>query len=206
VITPRRALGRSTRFTVGIRYHGVPKNVTDPDGSPDGWIRTDTGAFVGSEPQGAMTWFPAISHPIDKSAFDVTMRVPKGYLAVGNGTLFAQKNTAQFTTTHWREQQPMAAYLATASIAKFQVRQYMIGRIPVFIAVDPREVAQSAPVLATLPAVIGWERSLFGPYPFGALGAIVMHAPKVGYALETDPPAVQPGPDETTLVPELAHQ
>ena len=212
IITPNRALPRGREFTVTVSYSGVPHYVTDPDGSADGWIRTDTGAFVASEPQGAMTWFPANSHPVDKSAFDVTVHVPKGYSAVGNGELVSQRSTATTTTTHWREVQPMAAYLATASIGKFTVTTSSVTlapkrKVPVYVAVDPREAAAAAPVLKKLPAILTWEQGIFGSYPFSSTGAIVMHAPQVGYALETQTrPLFDTAPDVSTLVHELAHQ
>ena len=47
---------------------------------------------------------------------------------------------------------------------------------------------------------------LFGPYPFGSTGAVVDHAPKVGYALETQTkPIYDSPPDELTVSHELAH-
>ena len=207
VITPAKDLARGRGFSVDVAYGGVPQYVEDPDGSADGWIRTDTGAFVASEPQGAMTWFPANSQPIDKSSFDVTITVPKGYQAVGNGRMVTQKSTATTTTTHWQQRQPMAAYLATASIGQFQISSYRANGLPVYVAVDPREAAAANPVLAKIPAILAWEQSVFGRYPFSATGAIVMHARFVGYALETQSrPLFDRAPDESTLVHELAHQ
>lgn len=207
VVTPAHTMRGGARFTVQVRYAGTPHYVTDPDGSPDGWIRTDTGAFVGSEPQGSMTWFPGNAHPVDKSAYDVTVTVPTGYVAVGNGQLVLQRAAHGRTTFHWRERQPMAAYLATASIARFQVQTYATHGLPVYIAVDPREAAKARPVLAQLPQIIAWERGVFGPSPFTSVGAIVEHAPRVGYALETQTrPVFDRAPDSFTLVHELAHQ
>lgn len=46
VVTPRHALRKGQRFQVTVTYNGVPQQVTDPDGSADGWIATDDGAFV----------------------------------------------------------------------------------------------------------------------------------------------------------------
>lgn len=207
IIAPRAVLTRGHRFTVSVRYHGVPTDVTDPDGSADGWIASGHSVFVGSEPQGAMTWFPANSHPIDKSAFDVTVTVPRGYLAVGNGDLVSLRRTRKTTTAHWRETQPMAAYLATASIAKFRTHQYRVDGLPAFVAVDPREAAAADPVLAGLPTILAWESKVFGPYPFTSTGAIVTHTPEVGYDLETQTrPLFDRAPDTSTLVHELAHQ
>ncbi|HEY5168791.1 MAG TPA: M1 family aminopeptidase, partial [Thermoleophilia bacterium] len=49
--------------------------------------------------------------------------------------------------------------------------------------------------------------SIYGAYPFEAVGAIVDRAPSVGYALETQTkPVFAWMPDEATLAHELAHQ
>ncbi|MGW7794183.1 hypothetical protein, partial [Streptomyces tricolor] len=194
VVTPRHALRRNQEFRVTVAYHGTPEPVTDPDGSTDGWIPTDDGAFVAGQPQGAMTWFPANGHPRDKASYDFTVTVPKGRTAVANGVLLGQRTAHGKTTFHWRATQPMAAYLATASIGKFQVERYTTrDGIQVYNAVDAREARAAAPVLKKLPAVLEWESKLFGPYPFEAAGSIVDHAPDVGYALET-----QTRPDSDT--------
>ncbi|MEU9238899.1 M1 family metallopeptidase [Streptomyces sp. NPDC048385] len=208
VVTPARALAKGQDFRVTVAYNGTPKQVTDPDGSPDGWIRTDDGAFVAGEPQGAMTWFPANSHPKDKSSYDFTITVPKGRTAVANGVLLGQHTSGGRTTFRWRQTEPMAAYLATATVGKFTVQQYTTrDGIKVYNAVDPREASGSAAVLKKLPSVLEWESKLFGPYPFRSAGSIVDHAPNVGYALETQGrPLYDSAPDLSTLVHENAHQ
>ncbi|MGW3115555.1 M1 family metallopeptidase [Streptomyces sp. NPDC001107] len=208
VVTPRRPLLKGEVFRVSVTYSGVPKQVTDPDGSADGWITTDDGAFVAGEPQGAMTWFPANNHPKDKSSYDITVTVPENRTAVSNGALVRQRTAHGHTTFHWRQIEPMAAYLATATIGKFKVEQYTTrDGIRVYNAVDPREASEAAPVLKKLPSVLEWESKLFGPYPFRNAGSIVDHAPDVGYALETQSrPLYDSAPDLSTLVHENAHQ
>ncbi|MFB0614528.1 M1 family metallopeptidase [Streptomyces sp. AGS-58] len=208
VITPRHALRPGREFRVTVAYHGTPEPVTDPDGSADGWIPTDDGAFVAGEPQGAMTWFPADGHPKDKASYDFTITVPKGCTAVANGVLLGQHTAHGTTTFRWRETRPMAAYLATATIGKFRVERYTTrDGIQVYNAVDAREARAAAPVLRELPSVLEWESRLFGPYPFRAAGSIVDHAPDVGYALETQTrPVYDSAPDLPTLVHENAHQ
>ncbi|MEU6217773.1 M1 family metallopeptidase [Streptomyces sp. NPDC047022] len=208
VITPRHALREGQEFRVAVDYQGEPKPVTDPDGSLDGWIPTDDGAFVANEPQGAMTWFPANSHPVDKASYDITITVPKGRTAVSGGVLVAQRTTGGHTTFHWRQTEPMAAYLATATVGRFQVEQYTTrDGIQVYNAVDPREAAAATPVLRKLPSVLDWESKEFGPYPFRSAGAIVDKATNVGYALETQTrPVYDRAPDLSTLVHESAHQ
>ena len=208
VITPRRAPRAGQRFRVEVAYHGTPRPVTDPDGSPDGWIPTDDGAFVAGEPQGAMTWFPADNHPKDKASYDFTITVPRGRTAVANGVLLGQRTAHGRTTFRWRESRPMAAYLATATIGTFRTERYTTqDGIQVYNAVDAREARAAAPVLKQLPAVLKWESGLFGPYPFRAAGSIVDHAPDVGYALETQTrPLYDSAPGLETLVHESAHQ
>jgi aminopeptidase N len=208
VVTPRRALHEGQDFCVEVTYHGTPKPVTDPDGSPDGWIPTDDGAFVAGEPQGAMTWFPANSHPKDKSSYDFRITVPQGRTAVANGVLLGQRTAHGQTTYRWRQTAPMAAYLATATIGKFKVERYTTrDGIQVYNAVDPREANAAAPVLKKLPSVLEWESRLFGPYPYRAAGSIVDRAPDVGFALETQTrPVYDSAPDLSTLVHENAHQ
>ncbi|MGW4303703.1 M1 family metallopeptidase [Streptomyces sp. NPDC004646] len=208
VVTPRHALRKGHDFRVTVTYRGTPKPVSDPDGSPDGWIPTDDGAFVANEPQGAMTWFPSNSHPTDKATYDFTVIVPKGYTAVANGVLRGQSTAHGLTTFRWHEAEPMAAYLATSTVGKFQTEQYTTrDGVKVYNAVDPREAKKAAPVLKKLPSVLEWESKLFGPYPFRAAGSIVDHAPDVGYALETQTrPVYDSAPDLDTLVHENAHQ
>ncbi|MEW2544669.1 M1 family metallopeptidase [Streptomyces sp. NPDC047002] len=208
VVTPARRLRAGSAFRVEVGYGGVPQYVTDPDGSADGWIATDDGAFVAGEPQGAMSWFPSDNNPRDKASYAFRVTVPAGYTAVCNGVLLGQRTAGGSTTFRWRQDQPMASYLATATVGKFDVtRSTTRSGIPVYNAVDPREAADAAPALARIPDVLDWESRLFGPYPFSAAGAIVDDAHDVGYALETQSrPLYDRAPDIGTVVHETAHQ
>jgi len=208
-ITPARAIGGDSAFRATIAYSGVPGQLVDADNSPDGWIAQDDGSvFVAGEPAGAMTWFPCNNHPADKATYDIVVTVPNGWTAVANGRLRSTRSGGGLTTFSWHEAQPMAAYLATATIGRFRTSQYRAADgLPVYNAVDPDEAADAAPVLARLPEVIDWEARLFGPYPFDAAGAIVTSTPGVDYALETQSrPLYQEAPDLDTLVHETAHQ
>ncbi|GAA0343800.1 M1 family metallopeptidase [Streptomyces blastmyceticus] len=209
IVTPRTPLHRGEVFDVTVAYDGSPQAINVPGDPYDGWNITDDGAFVAGEPQGSRTWFPLNNHPLDKAAFDFTITVPEGYTAVANGTLAGQRTRQGRTTFRWHSPEPMAGYLATATIGKFSTDSYRTpSGLPVFTAVDPREAAASAPVLKRLPEVVDWESRLFGPYPFGAAGAIVDHAPQIPYtALETQTrPLYAHAPEIVTLVHETAHQ
>jgi aminopeptidase N len=206
-ITPAKALRRGLPFLVTVAYGGVPAVITDPDESIEGFVPTDDGAFVVGEPQGAPGWFPANDTPNDKATYTVRMTVPAGLTAVGNGRLLAQRTAGGKSTFVWQETKPMATYLATITLGRFQVHRAKAGRIPVYVALDPQEAAEAKPVTDRIPEIIAWEQSVFGPYPFETVGAIVDHAPNVGYALESQTkPNFDSAPGISTLVHELAHQ
>ncbi|MFC6064622.1 M1 family metallopeptidase [Streptomyces ochraceiscleroticus] len=210
-VRPASALPKGRAFRTTIAYEGHPTDFADPDGSKEGWVRTADGAFVVGEPAGSQTWFPGNHHPSDKATYDITVTVPKGYTAVANGELkerAAAKGGAA-RTFRWHSGEPMASYLATATIGKFRVRTGRTKQgVPLYVAVDPKEAAKSAGPLARLPEIVSWESKVFGPYPFSSAGAIVDHPPRsVDYALETQTKPIYSGaPDEVTVVHETAHQ
>ncbi|BBB01631.1 putative metallopeptidase [Actinacidiphila reveromycinica] len=216
-ISPAHRLRRGARFTTTVAYQGVPRTLTDPDGSHEGWFRTDDGALALGEPVGSMAWFPGDDHPSDKAAFDVTVTVPRGLTAVSGGEPVGTRPAAGGRTSYqWRSTAPMATYLATVAIGHFDVtRSTTPDGLPLYVAVDPRsDDAATAAALARIPEILSWEQGLFGPYPFASAGAVVDHLPKgrVGYALETQTRPVFPGDgpppavDQVTLAHELAHQ
>jgi aminopeptidase N len=208
VITPEKVLDGGRRFTVVVTYHGTAKSVTDPDGSPDGWIRTNDGAFVANEPQGSPTWFPVNNIPRDKATYTTTINVPHGYTVAGNGQFFRPKRTATRTIWHYNLTTPVSDYLATTTVGRFSIHYGRTARgVPYRIFIDPQERAGSGRVLRDLPKIIDFYSSRYGAYPFHQAGAIIDHAPNVGYALETATRPLFPGaPDELTLAHELAHQ
>ncbi|WP_436948331.1 M1 family metallopeptidase [Streptomyces sp. SudanB52_2052] len=207
-VRPHADIDRDDTFHVTVRYSGAPETVTDPDGSREGWLRTADGALALGEPTGSMTWFPGNHHPSDKAAYDVTVSVPQGLRAVSNGELRSERTARGRTTYRWHTGEPMASYLATLAIGRFDIsRSRTPDGLPVYTAVDPAEAAASRPVLGRIPEVLRWAEKRFGPYPFSSTGAIVDRAADLGYALETQNRPVFPGaPDLTLLVHELAHQ
>ena len=205
VITPQSGLPAGAAFTVTVDYAGEPSVVTDPDQSIEGWVPTDDGAFVVGEPQGSPAWYPVNDNPRDKATFDFTVTVPEGLTVMANGVLVSQTSSGGATTWVWRESLPMAPYLATATLGRFDLTQYRLASgIPTYIAVDP--TLSTSSVLRKLPEIVDFYSSIYGPYPFDAVGAIVDDAKNVGYSLETQTkPVFDRPPDETTLAHELSH-
>lgn len=206
-LTPATALPEGRTFTTTVVYDGKPKTLKDPDGSREGWLRTADGAVALGEPSGSMTWFPGNNHPSDKATYDITVTVPRGYTAVSNGELTRRDTHHGRTTHHWRTRDPMATYLATVAIGRFDIHTTTAHGLPQYVAVDPDEADASRDVPGRIAKITAWERRTFGPYPFDSTGAIVDRLPDLGYALETQTkPYFAAAPDELLIVHELAHQ
>jgi aminopeptidase N len=204
VVTPASGLVQGKTFTVTVDYAGQPKVVTDPDTSIEGWVPTEDGAFVVNEPQGSPGWYPVNDNPRDKATFDFRVAVPDGLTVMANGVLVSQMHANGKATWAWRESDPMAPYLATTTLGKFDLTTTTTDGIPTYVAVDPQ--LPKGQVLSKLPDAVRFYSSIYGPYPFNAVGGIVDSAKFVGYSLETQTKPNFPAmPDEATLVHELSH-
>lgn len=206
-ISPRPRIEAGDTVEVVVHYAGTTGQPTDAADSPYGWITTREGARVISEPDGAATWFPTSDHPTDKStyAFDVT--VPEGLTAVANGLLEGSSTEDGWTTWSWDAPDPMAAYLATAAIGEYELRETTSNDgVPILDAVHSDLPARPVDPLEKVPEMMDFFSEILGPYPFGAYGAIVDRADD-GYALETQTRSYfSRPPAEATVAHELVHQ
>ncbi|WP_329138419.1 M1 family metallopeptidase [Streptomyces sp. NBC_00670] len=210
-ITPRSPLAKGRTFTVSVTYGGIPEPLGGPIvfGSSYGWMKTDDGVFVACEPNAASTWFPSSDHPSDKATYDIRIKAPRGLTGVSNGRLVSTRDRGDSTYAHWRESRPMASYLATATIGKFDVRT---GRTPagtpIYVAVDPvLKNSNNVDVYAVTAEATDYWSEVFGPYPFEETGAIVDDMPQAGFSLEVQSkPAYSAVRSASTIVHELAHQ
>ncbi|MEW1722842.1 M1 family metallopeptidase [Streptomyces sp. NPDC093109] len=214
-LRPRARLGRGDTFRTVVRYSGVPRRITDADGSQEGWLvdAAEDGRRVVAlgEPTGSMAWFPGNHHPSDKASYDITVTVPAGLglKAVSNGELRSERTRDGRTSFAWHEPAPMASYLATVAIGPYRTKATAGTKnvVPLYTAVDPTVVNDSAALLAAVPRVMKWSERNFGPYPFSSGGLIIGRPGDAEYALETQTRPFLPGPTATeTLVHEVAHQ
>ncbi|MBQ0854791.1 M1 family metallopeptidase [Streptomyces sp. BH-SS-21] len=210
-VSPRDSLDKNRTFTVTVTYGGVPEPLSGPIvfGSDYGWMKTTDGVFVACEPNAASTWFPSSDHPGDKAAFDIRIKAPKGLTGVSNGRLVGTYDKDGQTVAHWRETQPMATYLATATIGRFDVKQGTTpAGTPIYVAIDPvLENSNNVDVYGLTAEATDYWSKVFGPYPFEETGAIVDDMPQAGFSLETQTkPVYSAVRSESTIVHELAHQ
>ena len=142
-ITPSKGIRNKAKFTVVIAYEGIPELVNELGIS--GFIPTNDGAVIVGEPHVAATWFPANDHPTDKASFTFRWTVPAGIEVVGNGKLTGQRTTGGWTTWTWDARDPMAPYLATASIGQLDIHAYKARGLPYWDAIDPLLFEPPAP-------------------------------------------------------------
>ena len=211
VVQPRPKLKAGTQAEIVVEYGGTTTRPLDVEGGLYGWVTTRDGAMVANEPEGAMTWIPSSDHPTDKATFTFDVTVPAGKVAVANGLPAGERTAGGWTTWSWDAQDPMATYLATASVGDYELRESTgPGGVPILDYVDDGvqgdDLAVTNASLALQAEMIGVFESYFGRYPFEAYGAIV-DDDSVGYALETQTRPIYSGrASEGTVAHELAHQ
>jgi hypothetical protein len=174
---PTHRLKKGRRFTTVVRYDDVPRTQIDlsvPDEPlPYGWIQTDDGAVVVSEPEGSANWFPLNDHPTDKAAFTFVVTVPVGLEAISNGRLVGRRTHDHRTTWVWDAPDQMAPYLATATIGQFDLRSYRTAQgLRTYDAVYVR----GAMTLQALRTQVG-DRDFFRILRAGRPGRPVVTAP-----------------------------
>ncbi len=206
-VSPRPKLKTGDVVTVQVTYGGTTTRPTDVEGALYGWVTTRDGAMVVSEPDGSATWFPVSDHPTDKATYDYEITVPEGSVAVANGLLEGSLTQDGWTTWSWHAPDPMAAYLATATVGDFELSTSVAANgTPIINAVDPALPAQNSADLALTSDMLDFFEEAFGPYPFNSYGAIV-DDDSVGYALETQTRSFfSQYASEGTVAHELAHQ
>jgi aminopeptidase N len=213
VVTPPANIVQGTQFVVKVQYGGVPKGYEDRTLGDVGFLHTDDGALAIGEPEVAATWFPVNDHPRDKATYTIKIAAPDGLSALSNGLLKDKKSAGGFTTWTWSVTKPMASYLATVVIGNYRLQETTHDGKPVLLAVDSSLPADVDRQMTRTAEVIDYLASRFGPYPFDAMGGIVIDDQRIRFALEnqTRPLYAPSFFDANTdgawvLVHELAHQ
>ena len=203
-VTPRTGIRAGTAFTVTIDYAGTPAVVTDP-GRLDRGLGADGRRRVRrrTSRRARPAWYPCNDNPRDKATFDFRVTVPAGLTALANGVLVStpravgRRPGSGARLTRWRRTSRQRR--SGSSTRDLQRREHPIVR-------RRRPETREGAGASKLREVVRFYESIYGPYPFNAVGAIVDDAKGVGYSLETQTKPNFPSvPDELTLVHELSH-
>ena len=144
-ITPAKGIRNGADFEVVVTYDGVPQTIGGAEIGLSGFIHTDDGAYVAGQPDVAATWYPVNDHPLDKASYSFAITVPRGLEAIANGTLTGVEQSGSRSTWTWEATEPMASYLATATISEFDVDAYQADGILYWDAMDPDLLVPPAP-------------------------------------------------------------
>lgn len=210
VVTPATGLPDGSRFTVDVRYAGVPEPASLAGLGAEGFIHTSDGAIAIGEPRSASTWFPVNDHPSDKATYTIAITVPDGLAALSNGVPVGTTAAGGWTTWRWAERSLMASYLATIVIGEYRVNSTTHNGRPMVTAVAeslPEGTADRA--LARTGEIADFLAEKFGPYPFEAYGGVVHNERLVSFALENQArPVYSPGffTDDARATGVVAHE
>jgi len=205
------AAAAGERLEIAIRYGGQPGPVLSIWGEV-GWEELSDGVIVAAQPGGAPSWFPCNDRPGNKATYRVSVTTESAYTVVANGLLVDRSWGARCTTWTYEQTQPMATYLATVQIGRYE-RRPLAGSPVRQELVAPRELQAAAKSdLAGQPAMMRLFAELFGPYPFDAY-TVVVTADDLEIPLEAQGLSVfganhldGAGGSERLVAHELAHQ
>ena len=217
VITPARPLPARQSVDVIVKYAGVPSEARVQGLRARPWWRTRDGAIGAGAPENAWWWYPSNDHPSDKATYTIAVTVPDGLTAISNGVQHPPPTAAEpgWTTWSWHSQSPQQTYVTLLVIGEYELVESKTPKgIPVTLAYTKRANTQNARASVDRTAeIVAWEESVFGPYPFEALGGVVSPSDGITYALETQTRPIYPinyfgsrTMGNTVLAHELAHQ
>jgi aminopeptidase N len=167
-VTLPRPLEAGAGADIEVRYAGSPVPVPSPWGGL-GWEELTDGALVAGQPIGAPSWFPCNDRPDDKASYRIAVTTASPYRVVANGVLVAQRRGAGTTTWIYDQREPMASYLASVQIGRYQVAELDGTRLahPARLGTRVRyDFGRQGEMMAAFT-----ER--FGPYPFSGYVAVV---------------------------------
>ncbi len=171
VVTPKNRIAAGTTFTLTITYAGTPQPLIDKHHGDAGWEELTDGVIVAAQPHGSPTWFPCNDRPDDKASYRISVAAPHDYTVISNGLLTAQHRGASVTTWVYEQREPMATYLATVQIGRYDIRE--LASDPPLLAAVPGEAAGFEAAFGRNPEMLETFVELFGPYPFSTYSVVV---------------------------------
>ncbi|MEO7174626.1 MAG: M1 family aminopeptidase, partial [Saprospiraceae bacterium] len=156
--------------SVKITYNGIPTNTgfgsfnqSEHEGVPIIWTL--------SEPYGASDWWPCKMGNEDKAdSIDVSITVPNGFRAAGNGLLVNEQIIGASTVYHWQHKYPIAAYLIFLAVTNYEAYTNMVTvgntTFPVLNYAYPEELDYWQDQSKNIVPIFDNYHQLITPYPF----------------------------------------
>ncbi|MGF9646930.1 M1 family metallopeptidase [Pseudarthrobacter oxydans] len=189
IIIPERPLSAGSDFSLDIRYEGTPGPLRGNWGDI-GWEELTDGVLVAGQPTGAPSWFPCNDHPSQKASFGYTITTEANYRVICNGVLVSRHAKASRETWVFEQSAPMATYLATVQIGRYDLRPLTFQPhspahraaiqgdggyrpVPQFVAASPAIMATAATAIGRQGQMMETFETCFGPYPFASYTVVV---------------------------------
>ncbi len=187
VITPARPIPDGATFVVTVRHFTAEPTVINPDvPSSVAFFQTAEGSAVAGQPNLMHLVYPSNDYPSDKATFSFRMDVPAGETAVANGVLTSRHTSAGRTVWTYEERAPMATELTQLVVGKYSIiNRGTVDGVQVRDVVPAGERAYYDKRLAVETSQLRWMIARAGRYPFPLYGTLVVTAPNLGFALET---------------------
>ncbi|MFC5267678.1 M1 family metallopeptidase [Kribbella qitaiheensis] len=175
-VWPASTIVDGGEFVVDVQYSGNPAPIDSPWGEL-GWEELTEGVIVASQPSGAATWFPCNDHPGDKAHYRITITTDSPYYVVANGRLVSRRTKASRTSWVYDQAAPMATYLATVQIGRYDVLELASSPVPMRGVLPAAQVREFRSDFGRQQNMMQLFTRLFGPYPFGSYTVVVTDDP-----------------------------
>jgi aminopeptidase len=159
-------------LTVTVRYGGQPRPLRSTWGEL-GWEELTDGVIVAGQPCGAPSWFPCNDRPDDKSTYRIAITTDAPYVAVANGVLVDRRTGASRVTWVYEQSQPMAAYLATVQIGRYEPRELAAAPVPQHLFAPPSLRSRAGADFDHQSRMMAVFEEAFGAYPFDGYAVVV---------------------------------
>ncbi|MDQ0679218.1 aminopeptidase N [Arthrobacter pascens] len=163
-------------FILDIRYEGNPSPRRGLWGEV-GWEELTDGVLVAGQPNGAPSWFPCNDHPRNKASYRISVTTDVNYRAVCNGVLVGHSSRSSRETWIYEQEEPMATYLATVQIGRYDALVLDDGTGPAgvlqTVAAPAALAAAARQGLRRQPEMMSTFINCFGPYPFSQYTVVV---------------------------------
>jgi aminopeptidase N len=175
-IWPSPAISDGAEFVVDVQYSGNPAPMDSPWGEL-GWEELTEGVIVASQPSGAATWYPCNDHPSDKAHYRITVTTDSPYHVVANGRLVSRRTKASRTSWVFDQAAPMATYLATVQIGRYDVLELATSPVTTRAVLPASQIRDFREDFGRQQDMMRLFIKLFGPYPFGGYTVVVTDDP-----------------------------
>lgn len=169
------SLKAGQEFELRVKYAGTPGVLAVRDLDDAGWEELTDGVIVAAQPHGAPTWFPCNDRPSNKATYAITMAAPSDYYVAMSGNLTSTRRRGSVLEWTWEMPQPMATYLATVQIGRYEKRS-LNNDVVVIAPADLTGEGYDAS-FGEQPAMMAFFESVFGDYPFDDYTVVVTDDP-----------------------------